>query len=201
MTGDGGDTALDRQLIERMRQGDGEALDALLKRIETGAHRTVQRSLGKRLRADARPSDLLQDAYLEVVRCAPSFRGETVAEFARWVGQIIVNCARHRHRSLRTDKRSAPSRPSGLRQLLEARPLPVDSPSAPARHNEFLTRYAGAMDRLNPVQRAVVQAVVLDGRAVDEVARELGRSPSAIHSLLARARAVLALRLGDDRPA
>ena len=199
MTAADSDREADRRLLERVRQGDGEALGIAWERIEGASSRRASRNLGPGLRGKANASDILQDAFLEVLRTASSFRGDTMAEFASWVGQIIESCARQRHRSLRAAKRHAPSSPSGLRALFEARRPAPASPSAPVRATEDRTRFEDALAALGADQRAVVEALAIEGRPVDEVARDLGRSPAAIYSLLARARAALALRLeGDD---
>ena len=57
-------------LIERARAGDREALNALLARYRDRLRRMVELRLDRRLQARIDASDVIQEAYVEVVDAA-----------------------------------------------------------------------------------------------------------------------------------
>lgn len=186
--------------FDRVRAGDADALEALLRRVQPQLERHAARILGEWLRARTRASDVLQDALLEVVRRIDEFEGSTEASFVRWIERMIETSALQQHRFLTAQKRRPPSRPSGLEELSRALQPPPNTPSSFVARTESRAQYERALAHLSPDQRQVIQEVVVAGRPVADVARAMGRNPAAVHALLSRARAALALRLEPDDP-
>ncbi|MCA8968751.1 MAG: sigma-70 family RNA polymerase sigma factor [Planctomycetes bacterium] len=185
----------DRALLDRVRQGDLDAIDEALRRIDPLTEERARRAVGPRLEAWANVSDIRQDAFLVVLRSCGSFRGETMGSFGAWVRQIIDHTAQRAVRHKEAGKRKPPSRPSGLEALAAQIARPVATPSTPAREAEELARYHAAIESLSPAQRMVVEHVLLEQRPVSELSESTGQSVHAIHSLLSRARAALAIKL------
>jgi RNA polymerase sigma-70 factor, ECF subfamily len=76
-----------RELIAQAKQGDAEALDQLLKSQR-------QRAMAAALRVLHNPDDAedaVQDAFLKIWRCLPSFEGRS--SFSTWVHRIVVNAS------------------------------------------------------------------------------------------------------------
>src|SRR5262245_59938886 len=102
-------TSAQRQAaLERARQGDSVALGALLESFRPYAGMIARALRDGRLRARVEESDLVQDALLEAHRGFAGFRGDSVAELAGCVRQIVIRTARQTlRRHLDAGKRAA----------------------------------------------------------------------------------------------
>lgn len=157
--------------------------------------------LGQWLRARTRQSDVLQDALLEVVKHFGEFAGTTESSFVHWIERIVESSAQRQQRYFAASKRSPAG---GSPTAADPATVPISSPtpSAVAVTAESLAAYQRALGELTDDQRHAIEQVVLAGRAVADVAKQLDRTPAALHALLGRARAALAVRLereGLDR--
>lgn len=155
---------------------------------------------GRPARVEA--SDVVQMALLQAVRAAGQFRGSTDAELAAWLRQILIRTLLNALRDQRRDCRDA-GRELSLEQSIEASSArlegwladPASSPSERADRNEQVLRLAAALEDLAQSQREAVIRHHLQGRPLDDVAQELGRSPSAVAGLLKRGLKFLRQRL------
>src|SRR5262245_38208096 len=88
------------RLVERARQGDQEAVEELLNSQRPRLRRMVELRLDRRLRARLDPSDVIQDAYLEVAARLPAFLEQPRLPVFLWlrlvVGEQLIN-AHRRH--------------------------------------------------------------------------------------------------------
>lgn len=123
--------------------------------------------------------EVLQDTFLAVWRRPEGYRGE--GEVAAWLWGIAVRrlLDRLRRRSLRT-------------QLLDETHADVAG-SLPSAEERVLVGVeygdlAGAMARLSPELRAVIQATVLDGLTTREAAQLLGLPVGTVKTRALRAR-------------
>lgn len=181
--------------LARARAGDRNALDALLTRLEGRFREDAERRVGAALRGRTRVSDVLQDAYVEVVRSIPNFAGQHEAEFYAWVTTIIENAARRQHRHLTAKKRKPPSTTTALNALAIAYLRTVSSPLSDLQKAEDVALVYEALTSIRDDHRVVIEQVVFAGRPVEEVAVELGRTEAATRMLLSRARAALTLKI------
>jgi RNA polymerase sigma-70 factor (ECF subfamily) len=149
--------------------------------------------IGARLQSKLDASDIVQQALLQAHEGRDQFRGRSEAEWLGWLRAILANAlagalrrfdtlARDpgRERSLEADLDLSSSRLEGL--------LTADltSPSERAVRGEELVRLARAMSRLPEDQRRVVELHHLQGLAVADVARQMGRTRPAVVGLLFR---------------
>lgn len=181
--------------LRRAREGDSQALDRLLTELQHRFRESGERRVGEALRGRTRVSDVLQDAYIEVVRSINDFTGSTEAEFYAWVTTIIENAARRQHRHLTAKKRKPPSRTTELNALTIAYLRTVSSPLSQLQKREDIEFIYRAVKALRAEHREVIEQVIFAGKPVDEVARELGRTEAATRMLLSRARAALTLKI------
>ena len=77
----------ENDLIERAREGDREALDALYRSHAGRVYTVVRRLTGD----DAQAEDAAQETWLRAIRSLPAFRAE--ARFSTWIHRIAINCA------------------------------------------------------------------------------------------------------------
>ncbi len=71
------------------------------------------------------------------------------------------------------------------------------SPSKGIRRQERLERLEQAMETLSPDYRTVLKLARMDGLPIKEIAKQMGRSESAVHNLLLRATKQLRQSFGD----
>jgi RNA polymerase sigma-70 factor (ECF subfamily) len=121
--------------------------------------------------------DALQDTFLEVWRRPHRFEGR--GEVAAWMWGIAI---RRLIDGLR--RRKAPFLDRSRR---EVEPSAEEQVLLNVEHGDL----GGALERLAPELRAVVQATVLDGLTTREAGRLLGIPPGTVKTRMMRARAQL----------
>ena len=168
------DDRTDPQLVAAVAAGDREALRVLYARH---APWLVLR-LGRRCADPDVVDEALQDTFVAVWRRPTGYQGS--GEVAAWIWGIAI-------RRLIDHLRRQPS----YRMVVDG--PEVTSPSAEERvllgieHGDL----AGALNRLSPELRAVVQATVLDGLTTREAGRLLGIPAGTVKTRMMRARLVL----------
>jgi RNA polymerase sigma-70 factor (ECF subfamily) len=183
----------DLVLLERLRDGDERAFEALVARYD-GALRRVARSY---VRTDSAAADVAQETWLGIVRGLDGFEGRS--SLRTWIFRILVN--RARTRALR-DARDLPF--SALEQddspAVEHSEFTRDGnwASAPTRLEsdpetsllgaELREHLLRAVERLAPAQRAVITLRDLVGLPAREVCELLELSEGNQRVLLHRAR-------------
>jgi RNA polymerase sigma-70 factor (ECF subfamily) len=179
-----------------MRSPDGAA-GQHLERFREYLLLLVRAQLGDRLgRLDA--SDVVQQTLLEAHRKRGQFRGQTDAELAAWLRQILAYGLADAFRTLGRAKRDV-NRERSLEAALADSSSRLEawlatgqsSPSQRAERHEQLLRLADALGGLPEDQRRAVELKHLHGSSVAEIARQLGRSETAVGGLLRRGMAKL----------
>src|SRR5262245_61602231 len=148
-------------LLEQVRQGKRDALESLLARYRPAMHAVVEARLDAQVRARLDPSDVVQEAQLEVARRMEDFLNRRPMPFHLWVRKTayerLLNARRdHRQRARRSVDREVilPDRSS----LLLVRPLfhGGPSPSQQAEARERADRIALAVSGLAEADREVL---------------------------------------------
>jgi RNA polymerase sigma-70 factor, ECF subfamily len=149
--------------------------------------------LDPRLRGKLDPSDLVQQSFVKALQALNQFRGQTDAELAAWLRQILVRTLANAVRDLHRDKRDA-LRERSLEAALDQSSArleswlaaPQSSPSQRAEANEQLLCLSAALELLPDGQSDAILLHHLQGWTVDAVALHLDRSPAAVAGLLKR---------------
>jgi RNA polymerase sigma factor (sigma-70 family) len=183
--------AVESDLLEKARDGDLRALDALLQAIQPGVYNLATRMLGNR--DDAR--DATQEILLKVTTHLGSFRGE--AAFSTWVYRV----AKNQLLSAATKTRESPevsfeSLGESLRAGIElgraTREGASLSPEDKAAAREVaVTCTQGMLMRLDRDHRLAFLLDAVFGLSSDEAALVLEINPPAYRKRLSRARAAL----------
>jgi RNA polymerase sigma-70 factor (ECF subfamily) len=181
------------QLLDAVRRGQRESLGILLESYRCYLHLLARTQMGQHLRAQANPSDLVQEAFLEAYRDFDQFRGDTERELVAWLRRILVhNLARLVEKHIRARKRSVLRTVSLDACLAELEGSAVlvcrdGSPSSHARQRERSDLLASRLALLPPNYREVIVLRNLEGLPFDQVARRMGRSSGAVRVLWLRA--------------
>lgn len=162
------DEVSDAELIERMAQGDRDALGMLFDRH----HRALYRFLAQASDAeDAEIEDLVQTAFLEAFRAAPRFRGQALPR--TWLFAIGGNVAKMHRRATRRRARAIQrfaAQPERAAAALDAR----------ISDQRALARIEVALAELPHRLRIAYIMCVIEGVAADEAARALGIARGSI---------------------
>jgi RNA polymerase sigma-70 factor (ECF subfamily) len=193
-------------LVSRARAGDVPALGQLLERYRAYLTLLARLQIGRRLQSKADPSDVVQEAFLEVHRTFDRFRGRTDGEMVAWLRQILAShlavlvrrYLRTRGRDVRLERELAAELDESSRALDRGLVAPQSSPSRQADRREQAVRLADALDRLPEDYREVIVLRHLEGLSFAAVARRMGRSVDSVKNLWPRALVHLRRQLGDE---
>ncbi len=187
------DALTPNELLDQALQGDQEALGRLLEAQRAPLHRLAERRLEGRIAVRVAASDVIQQTFLEAYRSFPQFAGRDARELVAWLQGIldhkvagaIRDHALLQKRDVRRERSMDDSRGGGvpLKQEIEAS---VSSPSQKAIRGEEAGRLARALAALPDDQREAVRLRHLEGWALADIARRLGRTPAATAGLIKR---------------
>jgi RNA polymerase sigma-70 factor (ECF subfamily) len=186
------DSDATRRLLDRARQGDTAAVGELLARHRPAMRELVGLHLDPRLAARVDPSDIVQDAQMDLARRLRDFLGRRPMPFHLWARKTTYERlldARRRHlgrvRRAAGREQPLPDRSS----LLVARPFlgRVPSPSQAAAAKELGERVSRAVAALPADDREVLLLRHADGLPFAEAAVLLGITPAAARKRFGRA--------------
>jgi RNA polymerase sigma-70 factor (ECF subfamily) len=173
-------------LVAACAVGDSAALAALFDRLHPQLFRFVSRLIGSN---GADVDDLVQATFLQVWRCAPSFRGHSAAR--TWILGVAANVGR---RYVRSEGRRA----HAAARLAVNPGLRVADASETAERRELLARMAGALERIpHDLKEAFLLCEVEELSGV-EAARALGVRPGTLWRRLHEARKRLRAALEEE---
>jgi RNA polymerase sigma-70 factor (ECF subfamily) len=179
-------------LLEQVRGGDEAALEELLGRHRPALRRFVELRLDSRLSPRLDPSDVVQEAQLEVARRIRDYLDRRPAPFWLWLHRTAYeNLVRLRRKHLGADRRSVDREVAlpDASSVLLARKLfdPDHWPGRPLVDEEIRRRVREALERLDEIDREVLQLRAFEGLENDEVAAVLGIEPGAASKRYGRA--------------
>jgi RNA polymerase sigma-70 factor (ECF subfamily) len=181
------------ELLAQALRGDREALGRLLEAQRAALYRLAERQLEGRVAVRVDASDMIQQTFLEAYRSFPQFAGRDARELVAWLQSILdhkVAGAIRDHTLLQkrnVGRERSLDEPQGggppLGQELDAG---ITSPSQKAIRGEEAERLSQALTALPDDQREAVRLRHLEGWALADIARHLGRTPSATAGLIKR---------------
>jgi RNA polymerase sigma-70 factor (ECF subfamily) len=152
-------------------------------------------------------SDVVQQTLLKAHAARDQFRGQTPAEMAGWLRQILTRTLANELRALGQQKRDAGAeRP--LEADLDASSCRLDAwlaadqstPSEQVGRRERADSLAAAVAALPAEQQEVLLLKHCQGLALAEIADRLGRSPASVAGLLRRGLERLRELLREEAP-
>jgi RNA polymerase sigma-70 factor (ECF subfamily) len=192
----------DFELIERLQNGDENALETLFNAYSAKLYNVAFKILGGDV---ADTQEVIQDVFWTAYRKAKSFRG--TAHISTWLYRLTVNAALGRIR--RSKKNREVEYEEFLPQFQEdghhaVRPVvdwsnDLEENCAQREIQEFLKQ---ALELLSPLDRSIVVLSDLEGLSDKEIAAAVAISVPAVKTRLHRARLFLrgklAVRLGHS---
>ena len=174
----------DRDLAQRAASGERGAQRELFMAQRGAVHHALFRILGSNRDLE----DLVQDAFLEIFRALPSFRGDST--LSRWCQTIATRVAYPA-----ISRRRPP--PVDLALVEESVPDDVDT-ERQVMLREATRRLYAALDRIEVKQRVAFALAVIDGRPLAEVAELTESTTIAVKTRVWRARKDLMKRASKD---
>src|SRR6266511_2138383 len=180
----------DSALIERLKAGDQDALEAIVNLYSPKLYNVAHRILGVCNIAE----EVIQDVFWTAYRKAKTFRGNS--QFSTWLYRLTINAALGKIR--RNKKTKEVEYEEFLPKFQEdghhlVRPV-VDWSNALDENyakQELQQLLKEALDQLKPLDKSVVVLSDLEGLSDKEIAAALGLTVSAVKTRLHRARLFL----------
>lgn len=184
-------------LVQRIYDGDREALKSLFVSYRSRLHALVQLRIDARLRSRIDPSDVLQEAFLDVTRRAEEyFAAPNVPPFI-WLRSLTINRMQSLHRThlgtQRRDIRSEIAAGSGdwssensmiLSDRLAGQ---LSSPSGKLLRSELSRILHAAIETMEPIDREILALRHFEELGNLEVAAVLSLKPAAASNRYVRA--------------
>lgn len=177
-------TAEEQALLKRALNGDREALGDLFKIHYPSMYYLALRYTG----SEDHAHDVLQDAYVRVIRHIGQFRGDS--QFSSWMARIVINSARLRHRR---NKRLVAV---GDRLELDEVSPEVD-PERRVSDHQLLTQVEEFLRSLREGDLQLFVRRFVRGQSVSLISAETGVSVPAVKTRVHRARSKLRARFED----
>jgi RNA polymerase sigma-70 factor, ECF subfamily len=168
-----------RQLLERARRGDADALARVLEQCLPRLRRWTHGRLARWVRTAADTTDIVHDAVLGTVRQFSGFEARGRHALSAYLRAAVQNRIRDEHRRFKRRGISVPAPEA----LVDRGLSPFDSAAA----SEARTRYLTALARLRPGDRQLIVAHIDLGYSHAQIGCMTGRSPNAARMALQRA--------------
>jgi RNA polymerase sigma-70 factor, ECF subfamily len=191
------ETSETKVLIGRIKDGDERAMVELFARYRGRLRQMVKLRMDRRLQGRLDPSDVLQDAYMDVARRAGEYRANPTMPVFLWLRLLTGQKLMALHRK----HLGAQMRDAGQEVSLHGGALPpassisiaamllgrITSPTRAARRAEMQVRLQDVLNSMEPVDREVLTLRHFEELGNSEAAQVLGISKSAASSRYIRA--------------
>lgn len=194
MASDSSDTA---HLLHRAQSGDDQALGELFARYRERLRRMVRLRLDRRLLGRIDPSDVLQEAYLDVARRAPEYLANPTMPIYLWIrfltGQRLLALHRHHLGAQMRDVGQEVSLHRGALPQVTSASLAAQllghltSPTQAAVRAEMQIRLQEALNLMDPIDREVLVLRHFEELSNQETAEVLGIQKTAASNRYLRA--------------
>jgi RNA polymerase sigma-70 factor (ECF subfamily) len=195
------------ELVRRAARGEDEALAELFSFYRGRLRQMIRLRLDRRLQGRVDPSDVLQEAYIEMAEKLPVYAGRAEIPFFIWlrmvVGERLVRIHRHylgaamrdaaREISLHRGAFPEASSASLAAQLLGQ----ITSASRAAVRAEMKLMVQGVLNAMDPIDREVIALRHFEELRNEEVAAELGLTKAAASKRYVRAMIRLKAAIAD----
>ena len=174
-------------LIQRVRGGDLEARDALLKRCLPIVQKWAHGRLPRFARTIAETDDLVQVTLIKAVDSIPNLKSTVGASFWAYVHRILLN-------KVRDEIRSHKAHPTELYDGVGENHL-LNLPDAASYESEL--EFERTLAKLPQRQQALIVMRTEFGLSYSEIAAEVNSTPDAVRMMISRTIVEMARQLSD----
>jgi RNA polymerase sigma-70 factor (ECF subfamily) len=185
------------ELVRRAARGEEQALAELFSCCRGRLRRMIQLRLDRRLRGRVDPSDVLQDAYIDMAERLPEYTGRAAIPFFVWlrmvVGERLLRIHRHHlDAAMRAATREISLHggpfPEASSASLTAHLLgQITSASRAALRAELKLILQEVLNAMDPIDREVIALRHFEELRNDEVAAALGLTKATASKRYVRA--------------
>jgi RNA polymerase sigma factor (sigma-70 family) len=161
------DSESSADLLDRVRAGDNDALDALLRRYVPALRRWARGRLPRWARDLAETEDLVQDTVVKSFRNLRTFDFRNDGALRAYLRQAVMNRIRDECRRV--------ARQPAVDELGEHTPTSGESPLELAIGRQAVEKYEAALQKLTEEERQAVVARIEMGFSFKELAVMLGK--------------------------
>lgn len=185
------DREIDRQLVERVQQGDKRAFDLLVEKY----WRKLTRLLSRMVRDSGEVEDIAQETFIKAYRALPQFRGD--AAFYTWLYRIGVNTAKNylaaKGKAMPTvSEQTRPDDDGGEdRWAVED----IATPESELSSKQVAIAVNEAVDALPEELRTAITLREMEGLSYEEIAQMMNCPIGTVRSRIFRAREAIAAKL------
>ncbi|MBL4852103.1 MAG: RNA polymerase sigma factor RpoE [Gammaproteobacteria bacterium] len=181
---------VDEELVERVKQGDKKAFDALVLKYQ---HRLIKLISGY-IRDQSEVHDVAQESFIKAYRALPNFRGDSA--FYTWLYRIAINTAKNYLVSQKRKPRMMDIDDEALSGL-HSRPELHDiaTPERLLQRDEVEKTIFSAIEELPEDLRVAVTLRELEGLSYEEIAQAMECPIGTVRSRIFRARESINNRL------
>ncbi|MBI5937075.1 MAG: RNA polymerase sigma factor RpoE [Betaproteobacteria bacterium] len=185
------DREIDRQLVERVQQGDKRAFDLLVEKY----WRKLTRLLSRMVRDSGEVEDIAQETFIKAYRALPQFRGD--AAFYTWLYRIGVNTAKNylaaKGKAMPTvSEQAGPDDDGGEdRWAVED----IATPESELLSKQVAIAVNEAVDALPEELRTAITLREMEGLSYEEIAQMMNCPIGTVRSRIFRAREAIAAKL------
>jgi RNA polymerase sigma-70 factor (ECF subfamily) len=196
------DSAATDELLAKVGHGDRQALDQLLARHRSDLRSFIEARLDPRVAARLDPSDVVQEAQIEVARRMDDFLRRRPMPFRLWVRKTayerLLDLHRHHVKRARRSVRREVALPERS-SLLLVRPLLRNgsTPSQRLEARELAERVAQVVAGLSASDREILLLRHAEGLPFEEIACLLDIEPATARKRFGRALIRLQQALSD----
>jgi RNA polymerase sigma-70 factor, ECF subfamily len=181
---------IDRQLVERVQQGDKGAYGLLVAKYQ----RKIMRLLSRLVRDPSEIEDVAQEAFIRAYRALPGFRGESA--FYTWLYRIAINTAKNHLIAAGRRPAVVEADPEEAEQFDSADALrDVATPDALLLSKEVGEAVNRAIDRLPDDLRTAIVLREIEGLSYEEISAAMNCPIGTVRSRIFRAREAIAAEL------
>jgi RNA polymerase sigma-70 factor (ECF subfamily) len=183
------DSSQTQELLQQARQGDAQAINALLERHRAALRRMVDLRMDRALSRRVDASDIVQDVMLEANRRLNEYLSNPAMPFHLWLRHMARDRLIDAHRRHRVSQRRSLDREQPLvaahdmdRSTLELAAQLCDAeltPAAAATWHELQRRFQQAVEELDEQDREIVLMRHFEELSNQEVAQALNLSAAA----------------------
>ncbi|NWG86742.1 MAG: RNA polymerase sigma factor RpoE [Hydrogenophilaceae bacterium] len=183
---------IDRQLVERVKQGDKRAFELLVEKY----WRKLNRLLSRMVRDPDEVEDIAQETFIKAYRALPQFRGD--AAFYTWLYRIGVNTAKNylaaKGKAMPTvSERSWSEDEEEVDERLVAQDINI--PESELLSKQVAMAVNDAVEALPEELRTAITLREMEGLSYEEIANMMGCPIGTVRSRIFRAREAIAAKL------